>query len=75
MLDNCLKKIFKLISEFKKGGWGTIQNHFVSLPLIYEKELKYCVIQNPLCSKKNTNKIQGHAFEIFRVTFIVEHTQ
>jgi hypothetical protein len=27
-----------------------------------------------LCIKKNLNGIQGYAFEIFRVTFIVEHT-
>lgn len=74
MLDSCLSD-YRCMSEFKKGGWGAIQNHFVLQPLIYEKELKYCVILNPLCSKKNTNEIQGHAFEIFRVTFIVEHTQ
>lgn len=27
-----------------------------------------------LCSNKNPNEIQGHAFEIFCGTFVIEHT-
>jgi hypothetical protein len=28
----------------------------------------------PVSCKKNLNQIQGHAFEIFPVTFKIEHT-
>lgn len=73
---SCLKKIMHFISEFwtQKRGDEAIQIHFVLLS-IYEERLRNCVITNPLYSKKNINQIQGYAFEIFRVTFIVEHTK
>lgn len=44
---------------------------------MYIKKFKFfknnCNINTPL-NKKNPNGIQDYSFEIFRVTFIVEHT-
>lgn len=31
----------------------------------------YFILLSPLCSKKNPNEVQNHAFELFRDTFII----